>query len=150
MRYSAGRARSARRVREDIAISGCVGIEIVPRRAHPLDMGRAVRPEQRLFRRFIRRTPFPAVMPRAQMRNARADAPGPFRMTRRRVFGAARIVKKDHVSALHESAEVRPIATDQKYFEHCDDNSGRDHCRRCEAHTDMKDENVNDNRSKNR
>ena len=83
-------------MRENILVSRRVRIEVMRGGAHPCDVGRAMRTEQRLIGSFVRQTPFPFRVLLSKIRRALRDSGRPFGMTRSGIFRASRIVENNH------------------------------------------------------
>src|SRR6266481_3638712 len=100
---------------EDIPISRSVGIEIMPRAAHPLDVRRAMRAQESLFRGFVRLAPFPIRMGRAKLLRARRHPSRVLGMAGKGIIRRARIVKKDHAfSVLRDRGNSPNIARSKR------------------------------------
>ena len=134
---------------EDVFVGGRIGVEIVGRTTHPGNVCSAMRAEERFFGGQIRRTPFPIRMGFAQMCRTAHDPRRTLGMSRRAIFSALWIVKENQPAlALHEAAEVRPIARDQENLKHRDDEARHDFfCSR--SHENVKEQNVYNDRRKN-
>ena len=103
---------------ENPGISWGVGIEIMARRSHPLDMSGAMHPKQSLVRGFVRLTPFPIGMARAQIARAGRDAGSAFGVSGSAIIRATRVVKNNHlldgIRLPDQMAIMLPIAPDKK------------------------------------
>ena len=117
----AGRPGSARGMAEDPGISRGVGIEIMARRSHPLDMSGVMHPKQSLVRGFVRLTPFPIRMAATEIARAGRDARGAFGVSGSAIIRATRVVKDDHlldgVRLPDQMAVMVPITPDKKECE---------------------------------
>jgi len=136
-------------VRENILVGRSVRVEIVRRGAQARDVLGAVRAEQGIVGSLVRQTPFPFRMRRAQMSRAPLHPRRALRMPGDRIFRAAGIVEDDHALALHETAEVRPIAPDEENLQHRDNDAGH-HFFCSWRHADVEEQDVKNNRCKDR